>query len=145
MKIKLFESDYEKIIAFAKSELPNEACGLIAGTEIFKDGKLVERNIQRVYFLTNEDHSPEHFSMDPQKQLKAVKDMRAGGLKMLGNWHSHPETPSRPSQEDIRLSFDINATYMILSLQDKDSPVLKAFHTDKKNDCYSAEDLEIIR
>lgn len=83
--------------------------------------------------------------MDPQEQLKAVKDMRAGGLKMLGNWHSHPETPSRPSQEDIRLSFDINATYMILSLQDKDSPVLKAFHTDKKNDCYSAEDLEIIR
>ena len=44
--------------------------------------------------------------MDPKEQLKAIKDMRANGLTPLGNWHSHPETPARPSQEDIRLAYD---------------------------------------
>ena len=53
--------------------------------------------------------------------------MRAGGLSPLGNWHSHPETPSRPSAEDIRLALDSKASYLILSLMDMDAPVLNGF------------------
>ncbi len=51
--------------------------------------------------------------MNPREQLAAVKDMRAKGLRPLGNWHSHPESPSRPSVEDIRLAYDPAAVYMI--------------------------------
>ena len=59
--------------------------------------------------------------------------MRAEGLKPLGNWHSHPETPSRPSEEDKRLANDPNASYLILSLQEKERPVLNAFHVETVN------------
>ena len=120
--IKLSKSDFEKILAHAESELPNEACGLIGG--VVEDGVKI---IKKVYLLTNIDHSNEHFSLDPKEQLAAVKDMRAQGISPLGNWHSHPESPSRPSEEDKRLAYDSKASYMILSLMNIDEPVLNSF------------------
>lgn len=120
--LQITKSDYEKILDHAIKGLPNEACGLIAGT-IENDVKVVKE----VYLLTNIDASNEHFSMDPKEQLAAVKDMRAKGYKPFGNWHSHPESPSRPSEEDKRLAYDSAADYLILSLQDRENPVLNAF------------------
>ena len=46
--------------------------------------------------------------------------------------HSHPESPSRPSEEDKRLAYDPTVNYLILSLMDMDQPVLKAFDIDKE-------------
>lgn len=120
--IKLSRSDYEKILAHAEKELPDEACGLIAGT--IEGG---DKLIKKVYLLTNTDHSNEHFSMEPKEQLAAIKDMRANGLVPLGNWHSHPESPSRPSEEDKRLAYDSKASYMILSLMDSSAPGAQFF------------------
>ena len=120
--LQIKKSDYEKIISHAVKELPNEACGLIAG--IVEDEVKV---VKEVYLLTNADASKEHFSMKPEEQLAAIKDMRAKGYEMFGNWHSHPESPSRPSEEDKRLAHDSGADYLILSLQDRDNPVLNAF------------------
>lgn len=137
MIIKLKKEDFDKIVEHAEKELPNEACGLIAG-KIEGKTKLVEK----VYFLTNIDHSKEHFSLDPKEQFAAVKDMRANGLVPLGNWHSHPESPSRPSDEDKRLAYDSTASYMILSLMDRTAPVLNSFKITGTNS--EKEQLEII-
>ena len=122
--IKLSKEDYQKMIEHARSKLPHEACGLIVGTV---DG--IDKVVKKVYYLTNIDHSREHFSLDPKEQLSAVKDMRAEGLKPLGNWHSHPESPSRPSEEDKRLAYDSSASYLILSLAEE-IPVLNSFHIE---------------
>jgi proteasome lid subunit RPN8/RPN11 len=123
--IKLSKSDYEKILDYAKKELPNEACGLIAGV---KEGQ--DKIVKKVYLLTNIDHSNEHFSLDPKEQLQSIKDMRENGFVPLGNWHSHPESPSRPSEEDKRLAYDSKASYMILSLMNINEPVLNSFHIE---------------
>ncbi len=120
--IKMNRSDYERILSDSKKRLPNEACGLIGGI-ISENG---DKSVKKVYLLTNTDNSNEHFSLDPKEQLAAVKDMRAEGLVPLGNWHSHPESPSRPSEEDKRLAYDKNASYMILSLMNIDEPVLNS-------------------
>ncbi len=114
--------DFEKIRNHALAELPNEACGLIAGKEA--DGV---KKVEKVYLLTNTDQSEEHFSLDPKEQLAAVKDMRQNGFVPLGNWHSHPSSPSRPSDEDKRLAYDSKASYMIMSLMDRENPVLNSF------------------
>lgn len=120
--LQITKSDYQKILNHAIEGLPNEACGLIAGV-IENDVKVVKE----VYLLTNVDASNEHFSMDPKEQLAAIKDMRTKGYRQFGNWHSHPESPSRPSEEDKRLAYDSTADYLILSLQDRENPVLNAF------------------
>ncbi|MCI7691445.1 MAG: M67 family metallopeptidase [Oscillospiraceae bacterium] len=137
MTIRLKKADFEQIVAHAKKELPNEACGLIAGRV---DGEV--KVVEKVYFLTNVDRSNEHFSLDPKEQLAAVKDMRANGFAPLGNWHSHPESPSRPSDEDKRLAYDSKASYMILSLMDKNEPVLNSFKIEGES--AEKEDLQII-
>ena len=127
---------YDEIVEYAREHLPEEACGLIAGSDD-ENGRIVKK----VYFLTNVDHAEDHFTMDPKEQLEAVKDMRANGYKPLGNWHSHPESPSRPSEEDIRLSYDKNASYFILSLMAK-NPVLNSFHVE--NGEVTKEDLRMF-
>ena len=126
MKITLRQADFDRICRHALENAPEEACGLIAG-EDREDGV---REIKKVYLLTNMDHTGEHFTIDPGEQLRAVKDMRSEGLKPLGNWHSHPETPSRPSEEDKRLANDKGASYLILSLMEENNPVLNAFHVE---------------
>ena len=124
--LKIKKSDYDKILAHCEAGLPNEACGLIAGTV---DGEV--KTVTKVYLLTNIDASNEHFSMDPKEQFEALKDARANGVGILGNFHSHPDSPSRPSEEDKRLAYDSTIEYLILSLQERENPVLKAFGIDK--------------
>lgn len=136
--LQISKSDYEKILKHAVDGLPNEACGLIAGTV---EGEI--KTVKKVYLLTNIDASNEHFSMDPKEQLASVKDMRANGYVLLGNWHSHPESPSRPSEEDKRLAYDSNTDYLILSLMDRENPVLNAFII-KKHTEVSKEEIRYI-
>ncbi|MCR5686011.1 MAG: M67 family metallopeptidase [Lachnospiraceae bacterium] len=125
MKITIKKADFDEMYRYALSQRPDEACGLVAGIQD-EEGN---REIKKVYYLTNTDHTNEHFTIDPREHLAAVKDMRANSIIPLGNWHSHPESPSRPSEEDKRLANDSNATYLILSLAEEE-PVLNAFHVE---------------
>lgn len=134
--IILKEEDYQKILDHAAAGLPNEACGLLGGYE--EEGN---RIVTDVYLLRNVDESREHFSMDPAEQFATIKDIRSKGRQLLGNFHSHPESPSRPSQEDIRLAFDPKMNYLILSLMEEGKPVLNSFHIEKGE--VTKEELEI--
>jgi proteasome lid subunit RPN8/RPN11 len=107
------------MIAHGTQGLPHEACGLFAGDE-------QKRIVHKVYCLTNTDKSAEHFSMAPEEQFKVIADIRKNGWVLLGNFHTHPQTPSRPSAEDIRLAFDSSLSYVIISFMDQE-PVLKSF------------------
>ena len=136
MQVLLEQADYEKMIAYAEKQAPIEACGLLGG-RIEEDVKIVKK----VFYLTNTDHSPEHFSLDPQEQFAVVRELRAEGWVLLGNWHSHPASPSRPSEEDKRLAFDPRASYLILSLA-AEKPVLHSFRVDSEKKV-TREELQI--
>ena len=135
MLVKLPQEYYEQIVKQAKAEFPLECCGLLAG--IKSDTEIV---INKVYPLTNIDKSSEHFSIDPKEQFEAIKQMRAEGQAMVGNYHSHPYTPSRPSEEDKRLAYDQSMLYAILSLKDE-GPVLNFFKIQGRE---SVEKLEYL-
>ena len=105
------------IIRQSQDELPNETCGFLAG---------IGNDVHLQIAMTNTDHSPEHFSFDPSEQFQALRLARSKGLELIANFHSHPSTPSRPSIEDIRLAYDPDILYLILSLAGE-TPVLKAF------------------
>jgi proteasome lid subunit RPN8/RPN11 len=116
----------------AKIEAPIEVCGILAGT----DGK-----VEKLYKMTNADNSAVHFMMLPQEQFDVAKDIRAEGLEMMAIYHSHPETPARLSDEDIRLALTPDVVYVIISLQDEEEPVMKAFST--KDDCDYMSEVQV--
>ncbi len=115
--LTLAASDVEGIIRHAREHVPIEACGYLGE----KDGV-----VQRVIRLKNVDASPEHFSLDPKEQFSALRQMRSEGYSLRAVYHSHPASPARPSQEDIRLAFDPQISYVILSLAGPE-PDVKSF------------------
>ena len=129
---------FNEIVKHSEEGLPNEACGLLGGIIDDNNNKI----IKKVYLLENIDKSPEHFSMDIKEQFQVISDIRKNCWSLIGNFHSHPETPSRPSEEDIRLAFDPNLSYAILSLADRNSIVLNSFII--KDNIVSKEELTIL-
>lgn len=123
---------YRSILRQAQADAPIESCGYVLGTVDGDGAVLITHN----YPIENIDHAEEHFTMDPRQQFAAIKYARANGLCVIGNWHSHPASPSRPSEEDKRLALDPGIFYLILSLAPEQSglpyvtdggPVLNAF------------------
>ena len=107
--MKIEQHVIQELIEQARKDAPNESCGYLLGT-----GDTVTEN----YWMENIDHSPEHFAFAPKDQFAALRYAREHGLKILANWHSHPASPSRPSQEDLRLANDPTIRYAILSLHE---------------------------
>lgn len=108
---------FDAIVAYAHAAAPLEACGYCAGS-----GNV----ITRWYPLVNVDRSSDHYSMDPREQFAVIRQVREEGLDLIAAWHSHPASPARPSAEDIRLAYDPDIRYIIVSLLDA-APVMKSF------------------
>ena len=118
LKLEIPANIFEQMVAQAKALAPIEACGILAG----KDNKA-----EKLFEMTNADNRSDHFMMKPKEQFAVVKDIRSAGLEMLAIYHSHPETPARPSAEDIRLALTPDVIYVIVSLQGAKVPAVKGF------------------
>jgi len=116
--LKFPRSIYDELIAHARAGFPLEVCGILGGQG---------ETVARLWRMTNSDASNEHFSMLPKEQFAIAKEMRGSGLEMLAVYHSHPESPARPSAEDIRLAHTPGISHVIVSLLNPEEPVLKSF------------------
>jgi len=119
--LKIEQDIFDRIVSHGRTEAPLEACGYLAE----KDGVICKH-----FELTNIDKSPVHFSMNPAEQFAVVKECRNQGLQIRAVYHSHPETPARPSVEDIKLAYDPSLSYVIVSLAESD-PSIKSFIIQK--------------
>jgi len=108
----------KEIVEHGLREFPNEACGLIAGT----DGSAV-----KVFAMRNMDASPMSYRLDPKEQLEVFDRMDAEGLELFGIYHTHTHTEAYPSETDRRLAFYPEARYVVVSLSDRDKPEVRAF------------------
>lgn len=126
-------SIHDDLIAHASEGFPLEVCGILGGTG---------ESVSTVYRMTNTDASNEHFMMDPKEQFAVIKDLRAKGLAMLAIYHSHPESPARPSEEDIRLALTPDVSYVIISLAEAAVPDIKSYKINSGNVLLEA--IEII-
>jgi [CysO sulfur-carrier protein]-S-L-cysteine hydrolase len=130
--LKIKRDVYKKMVAHAREGFPLEVCGYLGE----QDGLVL--HIRR---MKNIDESNEHFSFDPAEQFEVIKEFRKGGYTASVVYHSHPETPSRPSEEDIRLAYDPNISYIIVSLADS-TPVVKSFRIENKS--VTIEEIEVV-
>jgi proteasome lid subunit RPN8/RPN11 len=109
---------YREMVEHGLREFPNEACGLLAG----RDGVPV-----RFFALRNLDASPVSYRLDPKEQLQVFDLMDEEGWELLGIFHTHTHSEAYPSETDLRLAFYPDAYYLVMSLSDREHPVLRAF------------------
>jgi proteasome lid subunit RPN8/RPN11 len=131
--LRIPQAIYDDMIAHAQEGFPLEVCGLLGGSG---------ETVSVLFRMTNTDASNEHFMMAPTEQFAVIKQLRNAGLEMLGVYHSHPETPARPSEEDIRLALTPDISYLIISLAEASLPVIKSFKIDSGT--VTAEVIETI-
>jgi proteasome lid subunit RPN8/RPN11 len=85
-----------RLLAEARKAHPEEACGLLLG----RFGR-----IWAIRPTRNVHPAPRtHFEIDPRALIAAHRTERAGGLKLLGYYHSHPAGEPIPSATDRALS-----------------------------------------
>ena len=116
--LKIPKTIYDKMLAHARAEHPNECCGLLSG---------MENLVAKHHPMTNTDHSPVRYFMDPKEQFAVFKEMRENGTELLAIYHSHPHTEAYPSPTDVGLAYYPEATYIIISLEHAE-PVVHAYH-----------------
>ena len=109
---------YKEIVEQSLREFPNEACGLIAA----------EADVPvRVYPMTNSDASPATYRFDGKEQLTVFDELDDRGWEIWAIYHSHTHTEARPSETDVKQAFYPDSRYLILSVADRDAPVLRSF------------------
>ena len=117
--LKITREHVDAIIAHAREDHPDEACGVIVGSE----GTDVPTRLVR---MTNADRSPTFFRFDPQEQFELYKTMSAAGEEIIVVYHSHTSTEAYPSRTDISLASEPQAHYVLVSTADSgaaDGPV----------------------
>lgn len=108
-----------EMIDHAKSCVPNEACGIIAGKNNMP---------QKIYKMKNISDTPVLcYLMDPKEQFLIMKEMRNNGLEMLAIYHSHTDSESYPSKKDVELAYYPEPLYIIVSLKDPERPVIRGY------------------
>lgn len=105
---KKYVEDILKEASLAQKE---EICGLFSG----RAGKVLGR-----YPLKNVSTTPEQcYLMDPQEQLRVLKDIRQKGEELVGIYHSHPASAAYPSARDVELAFYPEAVHLIIAAKEK--------------------------
>jgi [CysO sulfur-carrier protein]-S-L-cysteine hydrolase len=118
--LRLTPETLEELLRNARSEYPNEACGVLGGS----GGR-----VERVYALPNAARSQVRYEADPARLLDALLDIERRGWEPtpLGIYHSHPRSEAQPSPTDVREATYPDSIYVIVSLQDFDAPDVRAF------------------
>jgi [CysO sulfur-carrier protein]-S-L-cysteine hydrolase len=108
----------KEIVEQGLREFPNECCGVIAAAE----GVPV-----KVFAMKNADASPVTYRLDGKEQLRVFNELDDEGWELWAIYHSHTHSEAYPSLTDRRLAFYPDARYLLLSLQDREAPVLRSF------------------
>jgi proteasome lid subunit RPN8/RPN11 len=83
---------------------PEEACGLLAGDR---------HGLTMAYCLTNAQHSPVAYTIEPEEHFQALRHAEAHGWQIVGTFHSHPNSEPFPSSTDRRLANESDWVYLI--------------------------------
>jgi proteasome lid subunit RPN8/RPN11 len=117
--LRLTPAVHAVMVGHAYDDLPNEACGLIAG-EPTGDKATV------VYRTRNAAASSRVYTVDPRDHLRADRDAENRGLAVIGVYHSHTHTAPYPSPTDVAQAPDPTWHYVLVSLAG-DAPIVRSY------------------
>ncbi|MBB4933686.1 proteasome lid subunit RPN8/RPN11 [Lipingzhangella halophila] len=118
--LRIDRSIYQKIVAHARRDHPDEACGVVAGPE---GSDRPERFIEMV----NAERSPTFYRFDSIEQLKVWREMDDRDEAPVVIYHSHSATEAYPSRTDISLASEPGAHYVLVSTREPETVEFRSY------------------
>jgi len=110
----------DKIVAHARRDHPDEACGLLAGPA-------GSDRPERFIAMTNAERSPTFYRFDSAEQFRVWRDMEDRDEEPVVIYHSHTATEAYPSRTDISYASEPGAHYVLVSTRDADATEFRSF------------------
>ncbi|MBV9094027.1 MAG: M67 family metallopeptidase [Streptosporangiaceae bacterium] len=111
---------YDKIVAHARADHPDEACGVLAGPA--GSGRP-----ERFIAMTNAERSPTFYCFDSGEQFRVWREMDERDEEPVVIYHSHTATEAYPSRTDISLASEPGAHYVLVSTRDNGDTEFRSF------------------
>jgi len=112
--IRLARSVAEAMLEHARAELPNEACGLLAGS-------LAEGSARSYHPARNAEASPLRYSVHPEDLVRITFAIDDAGDDLVAIFHSHTRSPAVPSPTDRRAAMYPDQFYVLATLADPEA------------------------
>jgi proteasome lid subunit RPN8/RPN11 len=110
----------DAIVAHARRDQPDEACGVVAGAE-------GSDRPTRYIPMVNAERSPTFYRFDSIEQLKVWREMDEQDEEPVVIYHSHTATEAYPSRTDIAYASEPNAHYVLVSTRSEDQTDFRSF------------------
>lgn len=109
---------YDAVVAHARRDHPDEACGMLARTE---SGET------RVIEMLNIARSPTFYEMDSLEVLRTLRELDDRDEELYAIYHSHTATEAYPSRTDVSIAGFPEAHYVLVSTREPDSVEFRSF------------------
>ena len=106
--LRIDRATYDAIVAHARADHPDEACGVVAGPE-------GSDRPERFVPMLNAARSPTFYEFDSADLLRLYRDMDDRGEEPVVVYHSHTATEASPSRTDVSYASEPNAHYVLVS------------------------------
>ena len=123
------------IVAQARADHPDEACGVIAGPA---GSDRPERFIP----MTNAERSPTFYRFDSMEQLRVWREMDERDEEPVVIYHSHTATEAYPSRTDIAYASEPGAHYVLVSTRDPDETEFRSFRI--RDEVVAEEEVRVV-
>ncbi|MGC7099121.1 Mov34/MPN/PAD-1 family protein [Amycolatopsis lurida] len=111
----------DEIVAHARRDHPDEACGVIAGPDDGSDRP------ERFIPMLNAARSPTFYEFDSGDLLKLYREMDANDEVPVVIYHSHTATEAYPSRTDVSYASEPFAHYVLVSTRDPEVHELRSY------------------
>jgi proteasome lid subunit RPN8/RPN11 len=118
--LKIDRPTYEAIVAHARRDHPDEACGVVTGP-------IGSDRPERFVPMVNAARSPTFYEFDSKDLLALYREMDDRGEEPVVVYHSHTATEAYPSRTDVRLASEPGAHYVLVSTRDPHEDEFRSF------------------
>lgn len=118
--LRIDQSICDKIVAHARRDHPDEACGIVAGPE--GSGRPV-----RFVEMINAERSPTFYRFDSHEQLRVWREMDDRDEEPVVIYHSHTATEAYPSRTDLSYAHEPGAHYVLVSTRDPETVEFRSY------------------
>ena len=126
----------DAIVAHARRDHPDEACGIVAGP-------VGSGRAERVVEMTNAARSMTQYEFEPAEQLRVYREMDDRDEEAVVVYHSHTATEAYPSRTDVRHASQPDAHYVLVSTRDPRAAELRSYRI--VDDVVTEEEVQVSR